>query len=82
MKKLFSASLVLLLMFSTMSFSASLLEEEIIEVETSEECEDRAYIVMHQSLNAGYSIEAATFHMNAAYALCEGYTMQEILDAN
>ncbi|QHI35782.1 hypothetical protein IMCC3317_11300 [Kordia antarctica] len=82
MKKLFSASLVLLLMCATMSFSASVSEDTAIENDASEKCEDRAYIVMHQSLNAGYSIDAATFHMNAAYALCEGYTMQEILDAN
>lgn len=80
MKKLFSASLVLLLMCATMSFSAPT-SNEIIEVEASERCENVAFNVMHQALNMDISVAEATNYMNVAYALCEGYTMQDVVDA-
>jgi hypothetical protein len=84
MKKMFSASLVLLLMCATMSFSAPLSEETIIEVEASEKCENVANNVMHAAFNMIEGItplEVAEL-MNIAYALCEGYTAEEIAAAN
>lgn len=41
-------------------------------------CFDQAYIVMHQALNAGYSELDATWFMNVSYALCSGYSMDDI----
>ncbi|MGH1383997.1 hypothetical protein [Kordia sp.] len=92
MKKIFSISLVLLLMFSTMSFTLlasneALVNEDSSEMfinEDSEECEDRSFIVMHQASNAipDLTIGELTQIMNIAYALCEGYTMEEIVAAN
>ena len=92
MKKIFSASLVLLLMFSTMSFTLSasndsLINEnssEVLANEDSEECEDRSFMIMHQASNAipDITIGELTQIMNIAYALCEGYTMEEIANAN
>ena len=82
MKRLFSASLVLLLMCATMSFSAPLSEETIVEVEASEKCENVANNVMHQVLNVNPNMDLAivAWYMNAAYAVCEGYSMQDVID--
>ncbi len=46
--------------------------------ESSTSCDDRAYNVMHQAFNAGYSDDEVFWFMNVAYALCKGYSMSDI----
>lgn len=44
----------------------------------SPKCDDTAYNVMNQAFNAGYSDEDVFWFMNVAYALCEGYSTEDI----
>ncbi|MBI9041872.1 hypothetical protein [Lutibacter sp.] len=44
-------------------------------------CEEQALAVGESSHIAGMSDEQIFFNMNVAYALCEGYTYQEIVEA-
>ncbi len=70
-KKIFSTLAALMIIFSASSFNNTTDDD-------SSKCEDRAYNVMHQAYNAGYNDEDVTWFMNVAYALCEGYSWDDI----
>lgn len=75
-KKSFALIASLLLLSS--SLNANNIEEEEEEEEINGDCFDRATIIMHQADAAGYSTEEVTWYMNVAYALCMGYSLDDI----
>ena len=44
----------------------------------SKDCMDQALMVGQQAYAAGKDDEESTYFMNVAYALCEGYSMDDI----
>jgi hypothetical protein len=66
------------LIASLLLLSSSLNANNIEEEEINGDCFDRATIIMHQADAAGYSTEEVTWYMNVAYALCMGYSLDDI----
>lgn len=44
----------------------------------AKDCMDQALMVGQQAHAAGLSDEASTWYMNVSYALCEGYSMDDV----
>ena len=53
----------------------------IDEAERASDCDEVALATGYAAHIAGMNDEQIFFHMNVAYALCEGYTYEEIEDA-